>query len=373
MKEEFSMPDLSSDGAVQVQKYDVDWHSSMQQTFEFYKVDPSTWKDVTQVTEVESCTITRDSTVQTLGSASFDVGENLDECYVRVYLVVIQNGFTSKFPLGTFLLQTPSAEFDGRYSTYSIDAYTPLIELKESYPPIGYSVLKGTKIMPLASNICREHMRAPIINAKSETELYSNFVANLDDTWLSFLIDFVANAKYEIKLDELDQVVFEPIVDDSSLRPVKEFNDDNSSILLPSVKDDRDLYGIPNVVEVVYSTDNLHLYSKVVNDDPNSPISTVTRGREIVHRDSSPKFSGTPTQEIIDQYAEQLLKSLSCLEHTVTFTHAYYPVRVGDAVILNYKRAGLTNILAKIKAQTIKCTTGCSIQETATYTTKLWR
>ena len=247
------------------------------------------------------------------------------------------------------------------------------MELKESYPPIGYSILKDTKIMPLASNLFREHMRAPIVNAKSEEKLYSNFVANLDDTWLSFLSDLVANAKYEIKLDELGQVIFEPIVATESLQPVKEFNDDNSSILLPTLKDDRDLYGIPNVVEVVYSTDKLHLHSRVVNDDPNSPISTVVRGREIVHRDSSPKFSGTPTQAIIDSYADQLLKSLSCMEHTVTFTHSYYPVRVGDAVMLNYKRAGLENVIAKITAQTIKCGTGCSIQETATYTTKLWR
>lgn len=367
------MPDLSLDGNIQVQKYEVDWHESMQQTYEFYVVDPSTWKDTKQLTEVESCSITRDASVQTLGSASFNVGESLDECYVRVYLVVIQNGFTSKFPLGTYLLQTPSAEFNGKQKRYSIDAYTPLMELKESYPPIGYSILKDTKIMPLASNLFREHMRAPIVNAKSEEKLYSNFVANLDDTWLSFLSDLVANAKYEIKLDELGQVIFEPIVAAESLQPVKEFNDDNSSILLPTLKDDRDLYGIPNVVEVVYSTDKLHLYSRVVNDDPNSPISTVVRGREIVHRDSSPKFSGTPTQAIIDSYADQLLKSLSCMEHTVTFTHSYYPVRVGDAVMLNYKRAGLENVIAKITAQTIKCGTGCSIQETATYTTKLWR
>ena len=59
--------------------------------------------------------------------------------------------------------------------------------------------------------------------------------------------------------------------------------------------------------------------------------------------------------------------------HKITFEHSYYPVRVGDAVILNYERAGLKNVKAKITAQSIKCETGCSIQETAVYTTKLWR
>ena len=358
---------------ISAKKYDVDWHSSMQQSFEFYKVDPNTWRDVEKITEVESCTITRDSTAQTLGSATFDVGCNLDECYIRVYLVTIQNDYTNRFVLGTFLIQSPTEKFDGKRTSYSYDAYTPLIELKESYPPIGYSVLKDTEIMPLASTICREHMRAPVVTSTASKKLYSNFVAELSDTWLSFLSDFVANANYSLSLDEMGQVVFEPIVDTASLQPVKEFKDDEISILLPDAQDDRDLYGIPNVVEVVYSSDSLHLYSKVVNDDVSSPISTVNRGREIVYRDSSPSFNGTPTQEVIDAYAKQLLREQSCLEHTVTFEHAYYPVRIGDAVMLNYKRAGLKNIIAKITSQTIKCSTGCTIQETATYTTKLWR
>ena len=359
--------------SIPVAKGEVNWHESMTQTFEFYTVDPNTWKDDKPITFIESCSIERDESNETLGSARFDVGEHLDECYIRTYLVVIQNGFTNKFPLGTHLVQTTPKEFDGLKTKYEVDAYTPLLELKESQPPIGYSILKETKIMPLAANICREVMRAPIVSGKSEEKLYSDFVANLNDTWLTFLKDLVANAKHEIALDEMGQVIFKPTQDIASLQPVMVFNDDNSSILYPSVKDDNDIYGIPNVVEVIYSTNAGFLRSRVVNDDPNSPISTVNRGREIVHRESSPQINGTPTQEYIDAYALQLLRNLSCLVHKITFEHSYYPVRVGDAVILNYERAGLKNIKAKITAQSIKCETGCSIQETAVYTTKLWR
>ena len=69
----------------------VDWSSSMQQTFEYYIVDPGTWKDFKRVDNVKSCTITRDSGAETLGSASFNVVDLLGECYIRVYLVTIQN------------------------------------------------------------------------------------------------------------------------------------------------------------------------------------------------------------------------------------------------------------------------------------------
>ena len=39
----------------------VDWTASMQQTYEYYIVDPNTWKDVTLIDNIKSCTITRDN------------------------------------------------------------------------------------------------------------------------------------------------------------------------------------------------------------------------------------------------------------------------------------------------------------------------
>ena len=98
----------------------ADWTSSMQQTFEYYTVDPGTWKDAERIDNVKSCTITRDSEADTLGSATFDITESLGECYIRVYLVTIQNGVKERHPLGTFLVQTPSSSFDGKIRDISI-------------------------------------------------------------------------------------------------------------------------------------------------------------------------------------------------------------------------------------------------------------
>lgn len=351
----------------------MDWLSSMQQTYEFYIVDPGTWKDKTLLEDVESCTIERDASASTLGSASIQCTTLLGECYVRVYLIAIQNGVKNKVPLGTFLVQTPSTSFDGKNATYTMDAYTPLIELKGDYPPVGYTVFAGADTMTIAMQLCRESMQAPVVAASSDHTLYSDFVANLDDTWLSFLTDLIANADYTFALDELGRVLFAPEQDTASLQPVWTYTDDNSSILYPDVEDERDLYGIPNVVQVVYSTDTGYLFSEVINDDENSSVSTVNRGRRVVYRDSNPSLNGEPTQEILDEYATALLRSLSCLEHTITYTHGYCPVRLGDCVMLNYQRAGLKYIKAKVTNQSIKCETGCTVEETAVYTTQLWR
>lgn len=350
----------------------ADWTSSMQQIFEYYIVDPGTWKDSRKLDNVKSCTITRDSDTETLGSATIDITESLGECYIRVYLVTIQNGVKERHPLGTFLVQTPSSSFDGKIRAVSMDAYTPLLELKENPPPLGYSVLKGESIMRRAYLLCREHARAPVVETPSEEVLNYDFVANTNDTWLTFIADLISNAKYSFALDELGRILFSPKQDTASLQPVWTYDDGNSSILYSDITLEHDLYGIPNVVEIVYSNDNDVYCARAVNDDPNSPISTVNRGREIIHRITNPDLGGVPTEKQIDEYANQVLRELSSLEYTVTYSHGYCPTRIGDCVRLNYHRAGITDIKARVVSQSIPCEKGCKVTEKAVFTTKLW-
>ena len=351
----------------------TNWLGTMQQTFEYYIVDPGTWKDISKVENVISSSINRDASAETLGSASINVNEPLGECYIRIYLITIQNGVREKHPLGTFLVQTPSYSFDGKTKNITLDAYTPLLELKENYPPLGYSLLKGENILSMAYHITREQVRAPIYETVNGEVLHTNFVAATDDTWMTFLSDLLSNAKYKFGLDELGRVLFLPDQDARSLQPVWTYTDDNSSILYPDLDIDHDLYGIPNVVEVIYSNGNQYYYGEAVNDDSNSPISTVSRGRRITHRVTNPSILGNPTQTQIQEYAEQLLREMSTLEYTITYKHGYCPVRLGDCVRLNYKRAGLNGIKAKVISQTIDCVPGCPVTEKAVFTAELWR
>lgn len=357
-----------------------DWRSSMQQTFEFYTVDPRTWADVTLLTNVKSCTINRDSSAETLGSATIDIVDSVGESYIRVYLITVQNGLQERFPLGTFLVQTPSSSYDGKIKNISMDAYTPLLELKEKQPPIGYYVPKGENIMSWAYRIVREQVRVPVIEAKYADDyhstLHSNFIADPNETWLSFLTDLISNAKYQFDLDDMSRILFTPKQDRQSLQPVWTYDDSNSSILYPAVSLDHDLYGIPNKIEVMASSNNGGRCVVAINDDPNSPTSYQNRGnRWITHRVTDPDIAGFYKDDNVDtlqEYADRLLRSMSTIEYTLTYTHGYCPVRVGDCVRFNYSRAGLTNIKAVVTNQSIKCEAGCSVTETATYSAKLW-
>ena len=102
-----------------------DWSLSMQQTYAYYIVNPETWKDTRQINVVKSSTNNRDYEAETLGSATFEVTESVGECYIRVYLITIQNGVKEKHALGTFLVQTPATSCEGKIRNISMDAYTP--------------------------------------------------------------------------------------------------------------------------------------------------------------------------------------------------------------------------------------------------------
>jgi hypothetical protein len=368
----------------------ADWLSSMQQTYEYYVVDPGTWRDVKLLDNVIKCTINRDSTVETLGSATFDVTDTVGECYIRSYLVTVQNGVRERHPLGTHLVQTPSSKFDGRVRSVSMDAYTPLLELKENQPPLGYyiPVSDAETVMDVAYRLTRDHVRAPVIKTTNPTVNSQDFIADSSDTWLSYLRAFMSNrvynfgdnlsptiTSYEYTLDEMGRILFAPKQDTASLQPVWTYDDGNSSILHPEITMDHDIYGIPNVVEVIYHDDTTgdYYHARVENNDVNSPTSIVNRGREIIYRVEDPEIYGTPTNAQIDEYAAQLLEALSTIEYVITYTHGYCPVRIGDCVRLNYTRSGLTNIKARVISQTIECVPGCPVTEKAVFTKKLWR
>jgi len=455
-------------------------------------VESATWRDKRKLDNIKSCTITRDYDSDTKVSATFDVTESVGECYIRVYLITVQNGFKERHALGTFLVQTPSSSFDGKVRTVSMDAYSPLLELTEKSPPFGYFIKKGADVMGMAYSLTKDNVRCPVSEPVTpSTTLYYDFIADTDDTYMTMLKDLIGVAtttkcykvnysydfykvienndgsyektndivapitvnevkenlgqfteyplyvytendqteycckidsyfitkeevdypfgkevtaingsdlnnkyfsyvddegitnyftitetgvaQYEFEVDEMGQVTFVPKLDAKYMQPKWTFTDDNSSILDASISVNHDLYGVPNVVEVVYSTKDKNIISVIENNDPNSPTSIINRGRRIIHRAVNPDIHGEATQAVVDKYAEDLLSALSSVEYTISYTHGYCPVKLGDCIMLNYERAGLRNIKAKVIYQNIKCKTGCQVSEKAVFTNKLWR
>lgn len=350
-----------------------DWTRSMRQTFEYYIVDPGTWRDIKKLDLIESSSITRDLTSNTKGTSTITSDVDFSDKYVRTYLVTEQDGRREKFPLGTHLYQSPSTSYKATRKTASQDGYTPLVELDENPPPYGFSIQKGASILGTAAIIAEEQARAPVIHGDNGDRLDDIFVSDTSDTYLTFLTDLIANANYSFGLDDMGRIVFEKNQETDALAPIWTYNDDNSSILYPDVSIDRDLYGIPNVVEVIYSPANGQpIVASAINSDPASPVSTVNRGRKVTYRDTNPNVVEGINQSQLESYARNRLKELSALEYTISYKHGYCPVTIGNCVRLNYKMAGLNDVKAKVIRQIINCQSGCSVEETAVFSKQLW-
>lgn len=350
----------------------TDWTASMGVNFEFCEVDPTTWMDKQKLTSILSCSINRDVSNETIANASFESVESLGEIYIRVYFTPTQNGLKERYPLGTFLVQTPGKSFNGMYTSYSLDAYSPLIELKYDKPPLCYTVKKGVNIMDTAAALFEDHARAPLVPAKDDTILEEDFTAETSETWLSFLSSLIAKADYSFDLDETGTVLMRKDQEIEALQPRYTYTDDDISILYPDIQIDKDLYNVPNKVEVIYSTETAYKYAVVTNEDENSPISIPNRGMVVLQREENPDFGGTPTDDEIENYANRLLKSSSTLTCTLTYSHMYTPVRVYDGVRLNYERLGDGAIKAMVTTQKITCDTELKVDETAIFTQRLW-
>lgn len=353
----------------------IDWTKPMRQTYEYYTVDPASWGLVDKLNAVTESTIDRDAEKETIETIILQCDEELGESYIRPFLIAEQNSEVHREPLGTFLLQTNTDTRNDKRVSSDYDGYSPLIELKEKLPPIGYALRKGQRISNIVCELTAENVRAPLggsLDSLSGSDyLIENFVAEPDDTWMTFLNALLNKGGYRFGLDNIGRITFELKRNIKDMKPVYKFNDDNSSILLPSVSVNKDLYGVPNVVEVVYSTDTGYMTARARNTDIDSVTSVQNRGREIVHRVFNPDLLGEPTKSYLTEYAENLLRDLSTIEYEITFSHGYYPVRVGDCVLLNYESAGLKNIKAKIVSQSIKLQTGCIMEERAVYTVDL--
>lgn len=354
------------------------WSQSMEQSFEYYLVDPVSWQDISLIKTVTGCTITRDLSNETLGSATLDADEDLNDKYVRVYMITKQRGIKEKFPLGTFLCETAKVDWDGMRSFRSYDCYTPLVELKEKPMPIGFTVKKGENLLTRSVALTQSGLRAPVIEAadsRIEMTLTGDFVAESADTYMSFVTDLLGTGNYSLGLDEMSRIIFMPKQELKSLQPVYDFSDDNSSLLQPQIGIEGELYDIPNVLEVIYSVPESSKTLTVVvkNTDTSSIVSIPNRGREIVRRDSSPNVADGITQELLELYAKNEMKQLSTIRYKVDYKHGFInTVRLGDCVRLDYKRAGLDGVNARITRQVIRCEAGCQVEETAIFTKQLW-
>lgn len=369
----------------------IDWTKSMKQTYEFYIVNPVNGNNIKKLDTVISASVSRDITTDTQVSGSIEYDGELDEEYVRIYLVAEQGDEIEKIPLITMLCQTPSTSFNGKRKTTSITGYSPLIELQNVYPPLGYTIPSmamnpNTNLGELIPRICEDNMRMKVLTMPQDESmvrltqqvLAQSYVSDPSRSWFDLVQDLLGMTSYRARVDELGKIFFEKTQPIAQMTPIYTFDSNNSSILSSDISIDRDLYGIPNVIEVIVTLlDGSSISAVAINDDKNSAASTTSRGRKVVQRVINPDNLGklsndSEGKERAIEYANELLEQASTLEYKISYKHGYCGNNIGDCVRINYPQAGINNEKAYVVSQKIDCKTGCTVEETAILTKKLF-
>ena len=341
-------------------------------TYEYYFVDPATWLDAGRATGITGGSMAWNLEDDQLGSATFlaDADAGLDDRYVRVYMVIEQDGVRERFALGTWLVECPEEQFDGARESVEATGYTPLRELADVKMPPGYPCAGDAAVN--AAAVMSGRMRAPVLALGISARLDGSFAAGADESALDYCLSMLSAADLRPMLDGMGRVSFAPVRDAASMRPVWTFRDDDASVLLPDLSHKSGLRDVRNVARVVYSTATGRLVGEAVNDDPASPASTVSRGRELTLVVTSPDLPENPTQVQVDALAARLLREDSASTHEFKFSHGFVPdVTVGCAVELDYTRAG-KHAVALVTEQHMEFDEAATVECRAVFSEQVW-
>lgn len=327
----------------------MDWTRSLGIRWMYSVVDPSTWLDSYWLDEVASCTATWDSDTATVSSASIELSDKIPpECYVRAYCEATQDGVTERFAVGTWLVQTPSRGSDNTKATMSCQAYSPLLELQDQLPPIGWSA--SGSVDDAIYDVC-SHMRAPLVASPTGVTLASQVVAADGDTWLDVFWALCDAADIDAAIDGMGRIAPRPKVAPWALNPSITLDDRGErGILSAEATEETDLYDIPNRMEVIVSDSVKSVFGSYTNDRPESPVSTVSRGRVVSRRETNPDgLMAGCTQAQAVEFAERLLREASVLTKTWTVTAGVMPITLGDCVRLRHSMLGVDEIATVTK------------------------
>lgn len=332
----------------------IDWTKPHSATYRLMLVDRATGgESPAGDVLVEGGSITRDDGTTTKESASVNIVGYFDPdpMLVRLYADVVQGGEVYPTALGTYVANVDSSSFDGATSTLSVSLDGRLSELASDGFEAPFTVEAGTPPVAYAAHIAQDAGFTVLADestfALSQVRSYG---LDEDQSKLDVINDLLDLAGFSAAhTDEMGNLLFTKYVEPSKRPIAATYDASDGSTMHQDVTDEADGSEVANVVVAVYSTQDDTVIGTAVDDDPTSRWSTVSRGRRIVKRY---RYSELVSQSEADAKAAELLATAQSVVRHVTFSAAYRPVRLADAVYVDRPDAGVTGAFA-VRSETI--------------------
>lgn len=255
------------------------------------------------------------------------------------YLLWMGNDW-AEWPLGVYLLSSPEKQVRLSGSVRQVEAYDQILILKDDKVEDRYTISQGTNYITAIGTLL------DTAGVTGRHLVHTDKTLPTDRDWKP------GTSKYEIIQDLLSAVNYRSMYFDSSGlavakpyqspkdRPVGyEYAADRKSLLEPDVDVNFDLFDVANKwVVTVSEPDRPELTSSYTNDEPDSPTSTVNRGRTIVDvRDED-----AADQEALDAKVQRLAFEASQVYEIVEMNTAIMPHHEdNELLMLTYEEAEL--------------------------------
>lgn len=210
------------------------------------------------------------------------------------------------YPLGIFIMASPARRSVGGAINRSVECYDKVQILQDDRFTSRYTVAKNTAYTAAVANIISSAgiTHSEIIPSALETVTDIEFP--IGTSKLAACNDLLTAINYyPIYADSFGYLRSKPyeLADGRSIDAA--YATDKNSIIQPGAQEELDVFGAPNkIVRYLENAERQMLISSVTNDDPNSKLSTVSRGRTIVDVASVDDIAN---QSSLDAYVARIM------------------------------------------------------------------
>lgn len=334
----------------------MDLASGFTSEWKLMRVNPDTWENMAEVPGVKTVKVNRDGTddypMLEAATVNMDVavGDEFEEGYYRIVMRATEGRGFEAYDIATLLMQSSSGTTDRRVTGIEVTGTSVLQGAKDKKLLVGTYAPKGVDGADYCASLLRECIPAPVTVDGSFT-LDEHVVFGVGISYLQAVWTILDYAGWCIRISGRGEVRISKKPETATLLLDKA----NARKVLPGIDYTLDLSGIPNVYYAVYGDTD----AKAVNDNPDSRVSTVTRGREVDEVDTSP----VPVNgETLDAYCRRKLEELSTVVKTYTYTREWEDIVPFDMVEASLSEHGISGEL-RVLTQSITCDAGIVVDE----------
>ena len=341
-----------------------DWGKSYNAVWRVFKVNESTWADAEQVGGIDSISITRSCSgdAPMLESGTMTLTGDFESGYYRIVMNATQDVTTERVDVATLLCESRKSTRNYGVSQPNVSCNSVLYPAYTQVMLDGAYIAAGADVAQFVAELLRNCIKAPV-------EVEGGFTIS-SFYWFDFGIRILEAAwealnigGYVIQIDGRGVVHIRPRPSTVAL----DLDGANASLLGTSVLSEFDTSDVPNR----YIAKSDETVAIAVNDNPESPVSTVSRGYIYDEVDESP---ATVNDETLPMYARRKLEELSTnIAETRSYTREYWPdVYPFDLVKASPATVGIIGNL-RVVNQSLTCSQGITISEQAAREVNLWQ